>query len=197
MEINKDKFFAAIKETLFKKFSVDQVSGLNVLIDEAVSNKTSKKHFAYMLATTYHETNATMQPIKELGGSAYYTKLYDVKGKNPTRAIQNGNTAAGDGPKYCGRGYVQLTWKNNYKKASEKLGLGDELVKNPDRVMEPKIAADIMFAGMNEGWFTGKKLSDYISDTKTDYVGARRIINGTDKANLIANYAVLFEKALA
>ena len=89
---------------------------------------------------------------------------------------------------------MQLTGRRNYAFASEKLGV--DFVGHPDRVMEPRLAAAILFDGMDEGWFTGKKLANYVGDGKTDYVNARRIINGTDKAAQIAGYAKAFEKAL-
>ena len=69
-------------------------------------------------------------------------------------------------------------------------------MNHPELALNPTYAAQIMIAGMREGWFTGKKLSDYIKNGKVDYVGARRIINGTDKAQLIAGYAKQFESAL-
>ena len=95
---------------------------------------------------------------------------------------------------YYGRGYVQLTWLTNYKRAGDKICM--DLVNHPELALNPTYAAQIMIAGMREGWFTGKKLSDYIKNGKVDYVGARRIINGTDKAQLIAGYAKQFESAL-
>ena len=87
-----------------------------------------------------------------------------------------------------------MTWIFNYQLASEKLG--HDFLNNPDDVMKPEYAINIMLEGMKQGWFTGRKLSDYIYQSKKDYVSARRIINGTDKANLIAGYADTFEKAL-
>ena len=95
---------------------------------------------------------------------------------------------------YYGRGYVQLTWFNNFKKASEKLK--HDFLNNPDDVMQIEHATNILLLGMKEGWFTGRKLSDYINQSKKDYLNARRIINGMDKASLIAGYAETFEKAL-
>ena len=62
--------------------------------------------------------------------------------------------------------------------------------------MNKNHAVKIMVQGMKDGWFTGKKLSDYINQSQKDYVGARRIINGTDKDKLISGYAETFEKAL-
>ncbi|WP_228557495.1 hypothetical protein, partial [Myxococcus sp. AB025B] len=74
--------------------------------------------------------------------------------------------------------------------------LGIDLINNPDLALQPKYASEILVKGSINGWFTSKKLSDYINDKKKDYINARRVINGTDKAQLIANYAVVFEKAL-
>ena len=80
------------------------------------------------------------------------------------------------------------------KKASEKLK--HDFLNNPDDVMQIEHATNILLLGMKDGWFTGRKLSDYINQSKKDYLNARRIINGMDKASLIAGYAETFEKAL-
>lgn len=173
-----------------------QVDGINAILAAIAGQPLSWQ--AYMLATAWHETAGTMRPIKERGGDAYYTKLYDVAGNNPKRAIKMGNTCAGDGPKYCGRGYVQLTWQVNYAKAGKELGA--DLVGNPDLAMKPDNAAKIMLHGMREGWFTGKRLSSYLPAsgvaTRDQYIQARRIINGLDKAEKIEGYAQAFERAL-
>ncbi len=110
-------------------------------------------------------------------------------------AANLGNTpqADGDGYLYRGRGYVQITGARNYRLATSRLGV--DLVGSPDKALDPAIAAKIIIRGMIEGWFTGKKLSDYIG-AKVDYKGARRIVNGTDKAALIAGYADTIEAAL-
>jgi len=153
---------------------------------------------AYALATAYHETASTMLPIKEYGGPTYFTRMYDVSGARPQLAVKNGNTCVGDGIKYCGRGYVQLTWKNNYRRAGEEIGV--DLVRLPDKALEPENAAKIMRKGMEEGWFTGKKFSDYLPSVGTAtngrYALARYIINGSDKAMQIAAHAKKFEAAL-
>ena len=153
---------------------------------------------AYALATAYHETASTMQPIKEYGGPTYLTRMYDVSGARPQLAITNGNTCAGDGVKYCGRGYVQLTWKNNYAKAGKVCGV--DLVADPDRAMEPLHAAQIMRSGMEKGWFTGKGFADYLPRAAAvlkQFTDARRIINGSDRAAQIADHAMKFQSALA
>lgn len=126
---------------------------------------------AYVLATAWHETAHTMEPVRE----AYW--LSETWRKSNLRYYP-----------YYGRGFVQITWQANYKKASRKLG--KDFVSDPDAVMEPRASAEILVTGMKEGWFTGKKLSDYVVDDAFLYVGARRIVNGTDKANKIAGHAI-------
>lgn len=158
---------------------------------------------AYALATAYHETAHTMQPIKEVGGTAYFTRMYDIKGARPAKAKELGNLTPGDGAKYPGRGYVQLTGLKNYKRATDKLralGFNVDLVANPDKAMDPNIAAIIMVQGMTEGWFTARKISDDLplrgTATKAQFVASRDIINGTDRQDLIAGYAVDFQTGL-
>ena len=90
---------------------------------------------------------------------------------------------------------MQLTWDYNYKKMSAVVGV--DLVKSPDRALDLKNAIPIMFVGMTQGIFTGKKLADYFSKTTEDWVNARRIINGLDKANLIAEHAKKFYSAIS
>ncbi len=91
-------------------------------------------------------------------------------------------------------GYVQITWDYNYVKASRELGV--DFVSNPKLLLVPKYAAPIIIVGMVKGWFTGKKLSDYITLQKSDFKNARRIVNGKDTAELIAGYAKDSDKAL-
>lgn len=160
----------------------DMVTAIEFLLDKFESNPlwSDDRHVAYALATITRETGWTFRPIRE-----YRAKAGSKGRKNQDRYWLSG---------YFGRGYVQLTWDYNYKKAGTKLGI--DLLGNPDLALSKEIAFDIMTYGMFEGWFTGKKLTDYINDTATNYVAARRIINGTDKAELIANYAKMFEFAL-
>jgi len=107
-----------------------------------------------------------------------------------------GNMAPNDGWTYRGRGLGQLTGKVNYTKFGSLLGI--DLIKNPDKAMQPDVAVAILFEGMIFGLFTGKKLSDHLNATATDYRGARAIINGDVATNgaKIAGYAAQFEKAL-
>ena len=138
-----------------------------LIIEECRKQGILRNQVAYILATAYHETAHTMKPVREYGGETYLrSKKYYP---------------------YVGMGYVQLTWDYNYKKAGDKLGV--DFLKNPKLLLQSKYSVPILVTGMKEGWFTGKKLSDYITLSKSDFKGARRMINGTDKADLIAGYA--------
>lgn len=176
--------------------SAEEVDGCNAILKAMEGSPLS--YTAYALATAFHETASTMKPIREYGGPTYFTRLYDITGTRPQLALKMGNTCAGDGPKYCGRGLVQLTWKNNYKLAGDKCGV--DLVQNPDLAMRPEIASKIMRFGMTEGWFTGKSFKDYLPPSgpasRAQFANARRIINGTDRATLVADHAMKFQIAL-
>lgn len=165
--------------------------GFELILREAGARKTETNHLAYMLATAWWETAKTMQPVRE----AFFVAPNDFE---KAEAWRRKNLHYHP---YYGRGFVQLTWKTNYEKASKKFGV--DFVKEPDRVMEPQYAVPILFEGMAEGWFTGKALDDYIDDIDEpksedlrEYKEARRIINGTDKADTVARIAVLIEEAL-
>lgn len=127
---------------------------------------------AYILATAWHES--WLKPIKEYRASQG-TSLYNT---------QNQYWYTG----YYGRGFVQLTWKDNYQKMANWLGV--DLVNNPDLALKPEVAAKILVYGMVNGSFTGKKLSDYINGSYNDFYNARRIVNGLDQAQKINNYAI-------
>ncbi len=186
--------FAKVRASLFGgKLTQDQVDGLNTIVQAINDFKLQdKRQAAYILATAYHETAKTMQPISERGSDAYLSK-YDTG--RLAAALGNTPQADGDGQKYKGRGYVQLTGTANYRKMSTLTGFN--LLKNPEYANRPNIAAQIMMHGMTKGLFTGKRLSDYINSIKCDYKGARRIINGMDRANDIAEYAERFDDALS
>lgn len=191
--INPVNFFTYVRQHLFKgKLTTAQVEGLNALLEATECWPVSWR--AYALATAYHETAFTMQPIKEYGSHKYLDK-YD-QGK---LAAALGNTPQDDddGQLYAGRGYVQLTGRANYAKAAKLLGL--PLLSQPDLALRADVAAKILRSGMESGWFTGKSLKTYLPaeiGTYEQFKQARRIINGTDKWDKIATEAAHFQKAL-
>lgn len=136
------------------------------------------KKLVYILATAYHESKLLL--VKEKRGSPG-SDLYNLQEKY-------WNTG------YFGRGYVQLTHKENYKKMGELLGL--DLLGNPDLALDKRNAADIIVVGMTSGTFTGMGLSRYINPTFADYFNARKVVNGLDRAQLIADYALKIEQNL-
>lgn len=187
MKFDRKAFFDGVKDRIDPTLNQDQVDGLEFLL-EAFENEprwSDIRKIAYAFATIFHETAGTFQPIHEYGTKDYFNKRY-----NPNTEVGKslGNTKAGDGAKYAGRGFVQLTGRKNYARY--------QMEDSPDDVMAPKVAFKILTDGMFNGTFTGKYLSLYINDKQCDYVAARRIINGQDKAGLIAGYAKSFEKIL-
>lgn len=174
--------------------SQSQVDGLNFLVSKMKQAGFTYPEAAYGLATVYVETDKTFQPIAEKGSDKYLSK-YDTG----VLAKRLGNTpeADGDGQKYKGRGYVQITGLANYKFFSKITG--KDLVKNPDLALDADVSAQIMTHGMLNGSFTGvgfrrkRPVSRY---NIHQYTQARNIINGTDRATEIAQFAMIFEKAL-
>lgn len=193
---NATAFFAYLRQNKLLGAALEQseVDGVNAILAACGAAGWGPRYTAYALATADRETAGTMKPIKEYGGVQYFTRNYDITGRNPSRARDMGNTTPGDGPRYCGRGYVQLTWKDNYRKAGAAVGY--DLVSQPDLAMRPDIAAEIMVRGMSEGWFTGKKLNDFINAKGCDYYNARKIINGLDHAKEIAEETAHYLAAL-
>lgn len=194
---DKAKFFKVCRDGVMgPTLDQDEVSGSETILEAMAGAPIA--YCAYALATAWHETAHTMRPIEEMGGQRYLTRMYDVNGDRPTLARKMGNVNPGDGALFAGRGFVQLTWRSNYRKASEKTGY--PLEGNPDLAMRPDIAAQIMRCGMEGGWFTGKAFKHYLPAhgpaSAGDFLSARRIINGTDKAELIAGYALKFQEAL-
>lgn len=196
--INRKFFFDTVRLTLFGgALKQSQVTGLTAILDtwENGYSANDDRWLAYILATAYHEVDTKMQPINEYGGNAYFHRMYDINGSRPAKARELGNLSPGDGVKYHGRGVVQLTGKKNYADMSQRLGV--DLVGNPELALDLGISVRIIFVGMTLGTYTGRKLGDYFNPAKYEWVQARRIINGLDKANLIAGYGKQFYAALS
>ncbi|RWX20061.1 hypothetical protein EHI42_02490 [Rhizobium hidalgonense] len=164
-----------------------------LLISECKSRGLLRNQCAYVLATAFHETGSLMTPVRETFAATDRQAIARLdaawaKGKLPW--VSSPYWREG----WFGRGYVQLTHDYNYRRASIRLGI--DLVSDPAKALVPETAAWILVIGSKDGWFTGKKLSDYINLLGTDFLGARRVINGTDCARKIAAYAVAYDASL-
>ena len=186
--IDREAFFTAIRASLFNGvLAQSQVDGMNYLLDAWERHFLDKdiRWLAYAMATAFHETAYTMQPIEEYGrGSGH----------------DYGQPTGPYNEAYYGRGHVQLTWLANYEKAEKRLadvyGVEAPLVEYPHRMLEDEPSALVLFDGSIEGWFTGVGLPQYFDDDTEDPYNARRVINGTDKADVIAGYYWKFKEAL-
>jgi putative chitinase len=217
MLISRKKFFAGYRAT-FGPLSVIQVNGLSQLLDFIEQDRfvTTIPVASYELATTKHETADTFHPIHEYGGKAYFIKRY---GGQTKKGRELGNDTPEEGYYYAGQGYPQTTGESNFEKAEIALRrdypeiiadferrtgkvfdltVGDQPNDegDPANMMDPAIAYATMSYGMRTGMFTGHKNSEYATSNPPNYRGWRRVINGTDKAQLIAGYATKFEAIL-
>mgnify|MGYP001551198875 CR=1 FL=1 len=192
--------FAIIRESL-DRLTESQVAAFNHIVSAINADKSiSYPQAAYILATIWHETAQTMLPIAEYGkgkGRPYGTWLKNSKGQ--LYCYKDGSKSSvylhEEYPHlYYGRGETQNTWFANYEKLSKVFNV--DFLRNPDLLLTQEWSTPVTIYAMKNGLYTGRKLSDYIHQSKKDYVNARRIINGTDKANLIAGYANIFERAL-
>lgn len=196
--INHRFFYDFVRTQLFGgALSGAQVQGMQALLDYWAAHhaRQDDRWLAYLLATAYHETDRKMQPIREYGSAAYFNQRYGPGGSNPTLAKALGNNQPGDGARFCGRGFVQLTGRRNYADWSQRLGV--DLLAAPDLAQDLPNAVRILVEGSVLGTFTGKKLATYFTPAKADWRNARRIINGVDKADLIAGHARNFYAAIS
>lgn len=201
-------FFNSVRDSLFSgNLKQSQVDGLNDILN--ASKHLPIRHRAYVLATAYHETGLAMSPNVE---NLNYTSASRIRAVWPSRfpsvaaaqpyvrnpkglanKVYNGRLGnrpgTDDGWNYRGRGQVHLTGRDNYAKAGKSLGI--DLASSPDLALRRDVSSRILASGMEHGWFTGKRLTDYY-----EYVDMRRVVNGTDQAEKIASYAMKFEAAL-
>lgn len=186
--MSRQAFYIHVKDTLYKgSLPSWQQEPLDKLLDVGLARGRLVEDIAYVMATAHHET-ARFKYTEEIGKGAGHDY------GEPMWLIRNQRVA------YYGRGYVQLTWLQNYARMSvllsAELGREIDLVSKPELATTPEVASQVIWEGMIRGTFTGKNLRDYITNDKVDYVNARRIVNGTDNAELIAGYAEEFETGL-
>lgn len=172
-----------------------QIQGFNVIIDMLNKQKVSDKRvIAYILATCVFETSKRMLPKEEMGSDEYFRLMYDITGERSAIALRMGNTEEGDGLKYKKRGIVQILGKKAYTDFGD--NIGKDLVSTPEEVLVLETAVEILVKGMLRGWFTGVTIYNYITPSKTDYLNARRTVNGTDNAKRIAMMTEQLEQAI-
>jgi predicted chitinase len=138
-----------------------------------------RDQIAYVLATTQHETADSFQPVRE----AYYLRDKAEAYRKTLKYYP-----------YYGRGYVQLTWEKNYRTYANLIG--KDLVNNPDLALQPDVALFVLVHGFKVGAFTGRPITKYIDASHTDFLNARRCINGVDRAQDIAAIATNLAKTL-
>lgn len=184
--IDRKKFFDGIKGSpMPTKLQSTTVRNITEILDEWERRKlTDLRHLAYMLATNLGETGVLLDPVRE----GFYKS--DAESRAYVKRKRYAYAKVVNGVVYYGRGRVQLTWDYNYKAMGKILGI--DLLGDPDLALDRHYATQIMFEGMARGTFTGKKLSNYFNASTTDWRNARRIINGTDRADEIAGYAKSF-----
>ena len=179
--MNKENLFNAVRG-LAKTLSQVQVDSVNAILCKCEKyGITDKRFIAYIIASAWHESR--LKPVEEVGkgkGYPYGSKL-DM-GKGPGKRV----SYTTPDKLFYGRGLIQITWLVNYKSFGKLLGV--DLVNNPELALHTDIAAEIAVLGMLKGYFTGVKLADAFNEKETDPIEARGIVNGTDKAKLIAGY---------
>lgn len=216
--IDRTHFFNSVRESLFSgALDTNQVKGMSAILEEFESRGWSDPRWlAACLGTARIETGVKMQPVVEnLNYSAkgllntwpsrFTRTLAASYARKPEKianyvyANRNGNIATGDGWKYRGRGFPQTTGRGNYhkvQKAAKLKGKNWNLINNPELMLELEVAVFALFEGMEKGLYTGKKLSDYFNEDKTDWPNSREIINPGDKENEYAAYCKLFFNAI-
>ena len=209
--MDRSAFFEAVRHSLFNgELTQQQVAGMEAILDfwesPPVQPSGELKTFwdqrlvswlAYVLATTKHETASSMQPIDEYGDDAYFTQMYEGRS-------ELGNDHPGDGARFHGRGFVQITGRRNYAKMNEVVRHfypdAPDLTEIPAAAKDSKYAAVIILYAMLTGALTGFALKDLIGDAdkgqNVDFFHARKSIGGLDAAETVEAYAKKFLLAL-
>jgi putative chitinase len=187
MRLDRKTFFAYARRAPFgNRLSRQQVEGLDALLDEWETGRYGHdaRHFSNVCAQVFHETGGRMSPVREGFAKS------DAAARRVVARRRYGKPDPATGQVYYGRGAIQLTWAENYRRLGKALNL--RLYERPDLALDLRTSALIALKGMAEGLFTGKKLQDFFNDDLDDPVGARAIVNGRDKADLIASYHAQF-----
>lgn len=200
MRIDRRIVFAGLRNAVFGgRLSQGQVEGIEAVLTRFCARGWAEPRWlAYMLATAHHETGGTMRAVRETFAPTDEEAVARLErawraGRLPTVTMPYWRRDP-EGRSYYGRGLVQITHRENYAKMSRVTGL--DLVAEPDLALRPDVASTILVVGMTEGLFSGARLSDFFSGTTADWIGARKIVNGTDRAKKIAVTAITFDAAI-
>ena len=185
-----EKLNSAIVKLQGFALSQEQADNIKIIYNTCLEfGIKRKRHIAYIFATIFHE-GARKETIN---GKTVYRRVVSVeeigkgKGKPYGSKIKYSKIKYTNPDKlYFGRGFVQITWHEVYEKFGKLLKM--DLLSNPELALNPTIGAKIAVLGMRDGLFTGVNLERYFNDSRTDAISARKIINGTDKAELIEGY---------
>jgi len=186
-------FYAEIRKSLFNgSLSQEQVTGIEGILNAFEDYGDDRdKTLAYALATAHHETGRKMVPVRE--GFA----RSDASARRIVARRKYGKPGA-YGHVFYGRGHVQLTWESNYCHTGKKIGI--DLVKDPDRVLDPELSARVLIEGLLDGRWNGSEgegIAHYLpTNGKDDLRGARRTVNITDKWELLASYYLKYLSAI-
>ena len=201
MPYHEARFVASIRLSVFDgRLRGEQLAGTKAIVSgfEKQLPQGDTRWLAYMLATAFHETAATMQPVRETMAASDAEAIARLD-----RAFAAGRLPKvrkpywrpdAEGKSWLGRGFVQLTHRRNYETMSAITGV--DLLDRPERAMALGVATAILILGMVRGSFTGRRLSHFLSGASEDWEGARAIINGSDRARLVAGYGRAFHAAL-
>lgn len=194
--------FKALDRDVMERFSLRSAAfsgqakeNINLIFDEIESvapKPLDLKQVAYVLGTAYRESHGSMSPATK----EKVWCLSDESCKKQNRKLKEyARVDPMTGHNYVGRGYVQLTWADNYKKFGQVLKLNPStlLYTDPDLALKPEYASRILVSGMYKGLFTPHKLSDYFDEKSEDWYTARKIVNpGSPRKAVTAGYAMLF-----
>jgi Chitinase class I len=197
MNFDRKIYFDHVREELFDgAMSQSQVDGQEAILTGWEERRSGDdiRWLANFLAQSAHETGFKMQPVEEIGGADQPYGQPDPE----------------TGQCYYGRGFIQITHKENYERADNEVGC--DSVAHPEQQLEALISGATGYRGMQEGWFRsdshGKQtFARYFNAKTDDPYGAREIVNGDKKTvpdwsngvsigNLIAGYHRSFLAAL-
>ncbi|MHA7970319.1 glycoside hydrolase family 19 protein [Rhizobium sp. CAU 1783] len=202
MQFDERRFFKSVRASLFSgALTVAQVEGMTAVMAGWRRNGASEdaRRLAYCLATAFHETGGRMQPVRETFAPSDRVAIARLDRAYAAGLMPQVRTPYWrpdeDGRSWFGRGLVQITHRRNYETLGRAIGI--DLVGDPARALVLDVAVGVLVIGMRDGLFSGMTLADAFGPgANADWTGARRIVNGRDRAALVAGHARAFHAAI-